>query len=103
MDTVMIRPGKYGHVAKKQSPHKDRIDVIDQIGPHIIYTKRTQKLDSEDTKYLLQGRCMVCKRETSSMCSEYNEDRENEGPETKTRCPWICDTKSDRDFFRTFG
>ena len=81
------------------SPHKDRIDVIVRIVPNIIYTERTRKVDGEDTKNLLQGRCMVCKRKTSSMCSECNADRENEGPETKTRCPWICDTKSGRDCF----
>ena len=81
------------------SPLTERTAVTDRSVPHIIYTKRKRKFNGEDTKHLLQGRCMVCQRKTSSMCSECNAERVNDGPETKARCPWICDTKSGRDCF----
>ena len=69
------------------------------ITPHIIATTRKRRCNGIDTNHLLQGRCLICSKKTSSLCSQCNADRSNDDDETTTRVPWICDTKSGRECF----
>ena len=56
-------------------------------------TKRRKERDGTVTNYSLQGRCLECKRKSSSVCSfcrQQNKDKE----------PWICHQKTGRLCFK---
>jgi hypothetical protein len=66
-------------------------------GPHITPTKRRRINKGVVTKSLHQGKCRVCKKKTTfvcSVCKEENEDNAQHGKET-----WICMNKQGQTCF----
>ena len=57
------------------------------ITPHIIATTRKRRCNGVETKHLLQGRCVICSKKTSSLCSQCTADRSNDDDETTMRVP----------------
>ena len=52
----------------------------------------------KNTNYMQQGRCIVCKKKTTQVCSQCQDDNENE---TNAHEPWICKPTTFRACFAT--
>ena len=70
-------------------------------GPHVTPTKRKRmgKQGQLLHNQLKQGRCMMCKRATTSHCSVCVDERTHEVPGYRVKDPWICDAKTGRTCF----
>ena len=64
------------------------------VSVHLTPTKRKRhNRYGNETSYLLQGQCMICKRKTSHVCNECEHDPE------WVRGAWLCHTKTGRSCF----
>jgi hypothetical protein len=67
-------------------------------GAHITPTKRMRKKrDGTPTRHLFQGRCMVCDKKCTSLCSQCVD----EGADPNLNCAYICTTKGSNLCFAT--
>ena len=66
------------------------------VDAHLTPTKRKRKSRGEDTYYLQQGDCRVCKHRTTNICSLCRDDAKSGNNE-----PWLCHTKKGSLCFAT--
>lgn len=71
------------------------------ISAHITPTKRKRKTkDGQNTRFMLQGRCVVCGMKTTQVCSECQDADAAEG-DIVAHEPWICKPTTFRSCFAT--
>ena len=72
------------------------------VAAHLTPTKRKRKAkDGSTTKYLMQGRCMVCSLKTTYHCSQCVDDKAANLRNCPSRDPWICGTKNGKLCYAT--
>jgi len=104
-DSLGGRRGRTTEVPNRddESPVMSRRTGMPQSGvyAHLTPTKRKRNTrDGEPTKQRLQGRCMMCQKKTTYLCSTCNDDmEENQADSDGQKTPWLCHTEKGQTCF----